>query len=39
MADSDKQARAILVNWGIEAELRRELSGLHKDTWQVGEDA
>ncbi|EGR96975.1 MULTISPECIES: phosphotransferase enzyme family protein [Actinomycetes] len=39
MADSDKQARAVLVNWGIEAELRRELSGLNKDTWQVGEDA
>lgn len=39
MADSDQQARAVLVNWGIEAEPRRELSGLNKDTWQVGEDA
>ncbi|MGL5405849.1 MAG: phosphotransferase [Propionibacteriaceae bacterium] len=39
MARSDHDARAVLAQWGIEAEPRRECSGLNKDTWQVGEDA
>ncbi len=39
MAKSDQDAMAILGHWGIEAEPRRESSGLNKDTWQAGEDA